>query len=180
MKEKIIAKRYADAFLEYARHNIGLEKAAEELKNLEEILSKNPDLQEFLENFNIIYKEKCDVIDAVLKDFSDETRSFVKFILGRGRIKHLMAIADYARINYSRGEAIEALLKTSRPLDPKSMETIKEKMEHRFKKKLNLRTELDANLLAGVQVTVANTVIDGTVRRRLDELKEKLTALKVN
>lgn len=180
MKEKIIAKRYAEAFLGYAGNSIGIEKAVEELKALKEILSANPDFQEFLENLNVIYREKCEVIDAVLKGFSDQTRVFIKLLLDHGRIKNFTAIADYARINHSKGEAVEALLKTARPLDPDSMRAIKEKMEQRFKKKINLRVELDANLIAGAQITLGNIVIDGTVRRRLDDLKETLTALKVN
>ena len=164
----------------YAKHTIGLTEAVEELKNLKIILFGNPDFQEFLENLNILYKEKCDVIDAALKDFSNETRVFMKLLLGHGRIKNIIAITDYVRINYSRGEAIGALLKTSYPLDLALIEDIKEKMEHEFKKKLSLHIELDANLLGGVQVTAGNTVIDGSVRRRLDELKEKLTTLRVN
>ncbi|MDP2921291.1 MAG: ATP synthase F1 subunit delta [Candidatus Omnitrophota bacterium] len=180
MKEKIIAKRYAEAFLDYARHTIGLKKATEELSDLRAVFSQNPDLLEFLDNLNILYKEKCDCLDAALKDFSDETRVFVKLILEFGRIKNIIAVTDYVRINYSRGEAIDALLKTSYPLDLELVQAVKEKMEHKFKRKLSLHIELDGNLLGGVQVTVGNTVVDGSVRRRLEELKEKLTASRVN
>jgi len=180
MKEKIIAKRYAEAFLDYAGHDIGLKKAAEELVNLKGVFSENPDFQKFLKTMNIGYREKCNVIDTVLKDFSGEARVFIKLLLEHGRIKSIIAIADYAKINYSHGEAVEALLKTSRPLDSKLTQAIKEQMEHKFQKRLDLNIKLDADLLGGAQVTVGNTVIDGTIRRRLDDLKEKLTALKVN
>ena len=180
MREKIIAKRYAEAFLDYARQNIGLKKAIEELMNLKGAFSENQDFQKFLNAMNIGYREKCNVIDTALKDFSDATRVFIKLLLEHGRIKSIIAIADYAKINYSHGEAIEAMLKTSRPLDSKLTQAIKEKMEHKFQKRLVLNIKLDADLLGGAQVTIGNTVIDGTVRRRLDDLKEKLTALKVN
>ena len=180
MKEKIIAKRYAEAFMDYASGNIGLKKAAEEVSDLKYIFSQNPDLLEFLKNLNIIYKEKCDVIDAILKDFSDETRVFIKLVLEHGRIKNIIAVTDYVRINYSSGETMGALLKTSYLLDLELIQAIKDKMEHKFKRKISLHIELDGNLLGGVQATVGNTVIDGSVRRRLDELKEKLTALRVN
>jgi F-type H+-transporting ATPase subunit delta len=180
VKEKIIAKRYAEAFLGYAGDSIGIEKAAEELEALKGIFSTNPDFQKFLENLNVIYIEKCTVIDAVLKDFSEETRVFIKLLLEAGRIKSFTAIADYVRINHSKGKEAEALLKTARPLDPDLIQAIKEKLELKFEKKINLRVEFDADLIAGAQVTLGNTVIDGTVRRRLDELKEKLTAVRVN
>ena len=53
MKEKIIAKRYAEAFMDYASGNVGLKKAAEEVSDLKYIFSQNPDLLEFLKNLNI-------------------------------------------------------------------------------------------------------------------------------
>ena len=46
-------------------------------------------------------------------------------------------------------------------------------------KKLALDPELDPELLGGARVVIGNTVIDGSVRRYLDDLGEKLRALKV-
>ena len=40
--------------------------------------------------------------------------------------------------------------------------------------------DLDGSLLGGVQVVIGNTIIDGSVRKRLDELKEKLTTIRMD
>lgn len=180
MKEKIIAKRYAEAFLGYVKPTIGFEKAVEELKVLKIILYENPELQGLLGNLQIVYSDKCEVVDSVLKDFSEETRIFIKLLLENGRIKNIIAICDYVRINYSYGEALDVLLKTSYLLDLELIQKIKEKLESVFKRKFMFHIELDADLLGGIQVTVGNYVIDGSVRRRLDELKEKLMTIRVN
>jgi len=179
MKEKIISERYAEAFLGYAKPAIGLEKAVEEFKNLKIIFFKNPDFQGFLENLKIIYSEKCAVIESVLKDFSEETRIFIKVLLEKGRIEDIIEICDYVRTNYSHGEAQDALLKTSYLMDLELIQKIKEKLEDKFKRKIAFHIELDASLLGGIQVTVGNDVLDGSVKRRLDELKEKLMTLRV-
>lgn len=179
MKNKIIAKRYADAFLSHAKSTIGMERAVEELKDLKIVFFENQDFQKFLENPEILYKEKCEAVDLVLKEFSEETRNFLKLLLEKERIKNIIGICDYARINFSKGEAIDALLKTSYPLDLDLIEKIKQRLEAKFKKRLNLHIELDADLLGGVQVTVGNTQIDASVRRRLDDLKKKLIAIRI-
>jgi len=166
--------------LAYVKLSVGIPEAAEELKNLKFIFLKNPDFQEFLNNLGFIYSEKCRVIDAVLKDFSEETRIFIKLLLEKGRIANIMAICDYVRVNYSPGERVSALLKTSYSLDLDLIREIKEKLENKFNKRFKLHLELDAALLGGIQVTIGNTVIDGSVRRRLDELKEKLMTARVN
>jgi len=56
---------------------------------------------------------------------------------------------------------------------------IKKGLESKLNKKLKLVVGLDPGLLGGVQVTIGNTVIDGSVRRRLDDLKEKLETVRV-
>jgi len=180
MREQIVAKRYAEAFLSYTKASIGLASAVGELEKIKLILFENPDFQEFLESLEIVYSEKCQAIDKILKDFSEETRTFVKVLLERDRIKNIIGICDYVRINYSHGEAVDALLKTSYPLDLELIEKIKTKLENRLKLKLNLHIELDADLLGGIQVTVGNTFIDGSVRRRLEDLKEQLESIRLN
>jgi F-type H+-transporting ATPase subunit delta len=180
MKRKILAKRYAEAFIGYSRVTIGMEQAVEELKSLKVILRFNPDLLEFFFNPEIALVEKEQSIDNVLKDyFSNETRQFLKFLLEKERIHELVDICDYVRETYANGKAVEALLKTSYPLDLEVIEKIKEKLEVKLGKKLRLYLDLDAELLGGVQIRVGNVMIDGSVRRRLEELREKLMTVQV-
>jgi len=180
MKNRIIANRYGEGFISYAKTNIGIEKAVDEFKNLQFIISQNPEFQDFLENLEITYHEKCEVVDNVLKDFSEEIRQFLKLLLDNRRINCLTDIADYIRMAYAYGEAVEAVLKSTYPLDLVVIQKIKSRLENILKKKLNLYLELDPEILGGVQVIIGNTVIDGSLRRRLDELSEKLMAVKVN
>ncbi len=178
MKEKIIAKRYAEAFLRYAKASIGKERPVSDLKNLKIILRSNLDFEEFLYNPEITYSEKCEVIDKVLQGvIAEETRNFLKLLIEKERIEFIIEICDYVRINYSHGEAVDAVLKTSYPLDTEFIQAIKGMLEEKLQGKLNLFLDLDPSLLGGVQVRIGNYIIDGSVRRRLDELKEKLMAV---
>jgi F-type H+-transporting ATPase subunit delta len=181
MKNEVISKRYADAFLEFARDTIGFEKGLEELRDLKRVFHDNPEIGSFIESPQITDIEKRAFIDDALKDnFSEEARQFLKLLLNKGRINILLDIADYARVAYSHGVEVEALLKTSYPLDTEDIQKIKDSMEKKFKKKLHLYVELDSDLLGGICMKVENTIIDGSVRRRLDDLKEKLIVAKVS
>jgi len=176
-----IAKRYANGFLEYARDTIGFAKGLEELIALRDILRDTLDLETFLESPEIRYTEKYDFIESVFKEnFSQEVRQFLKLLLKKGRISSFGEIAEYARIKYAHGEEFAALLNTSYPIDTHLMKDIEEKLEKKLNKKLRFYVDLDPDLLGGVKVTIGNTVIDGSVRRRLEDLKEKLMAVKVS
>jgi len=180
MKDSVIVKRYADAFAGYAAETIGIEKALEDFKNLRSIMRENSGFGEILSTLEITYTEKCHFIDKVLGEgFSEEMRQFLKLLLEKRHIDRLLDIAEYLRITYSQSGKIEALLKTGFPLDTELIKMIKEKLEKKFQKELKFYIELDPTLLGGVQVTIGNMVIDGSVRGRLEELKEKLVAARV-
>ena len=182
IKDKVVVKRYADAYMNFVKPGIGWARAVEEFKELKNVLiHENPGFMEFLTHEGIGHNDKLAFIDRVLDDnYSEELRSFLKLLIDKERINHLLDIAEYIRIYYSHGQEIEALLKTSFPLDIEVIKEIEDKLEKRLNRKFKFYIDLDASLLGGVQVTMGdNTVIDDSVRKRLAELKEKLRGAKV-
>ena len=180
IKNEILAKRYADAFLGYCAESIGYENGLEELAGARRVFEDNPDFREFMESLEITTGEKFDIIEKVLGNyFSKELRNFLKLLWDKGRIGMFLDIAEYARINYAHGVEHDALLKTSYPLDTAVLERLKDVLESKLEKKLHLYVELDPSLLGGVSVQVGNMIIDGSVKKRLDELRQKLTVAKV-
>ncbi len=181
LKDRIVVKRYADAFWGYARKNIGPERCLNDLRNLRTIMRDHSEFKQFLDNLDMTYSEKCNLIDKVLsEDFSKEIRQFLKLLLEKERIDKLTDIIEYLRAAYSHEGETEVLLKTSYALDVDLIKKIEAGLEHKFKKKFRFYIDLDGSLLGGVQVIIGNTVIDGSIRRRLDELKEKLKLIRIN
>jgi len=181
MSDRAVARRYAEGFLSFAKETIGAKKGLEEIIRFGEVLSGNRELIEFFKNPEITYAEKSDFIDEIFKDsFSQETRDFVKLIAQKHRSEEALDIADESRILYYREMGIEkAVLKSAIPLAKDIVQAIKERLEAKLNKKLELETKIDPGLLGGVQATVGNMVIDGSVKRKLSELKEYLMETKV-
>ena len=119
-------------------------------------------------------------MDKVLLNLSQETRNFIKFLIEKGRIKIIFVVCAYLRVNYTGGGTLDSLLKTSYPLDVELVRRIKETLEAKLKKRVNLHIELDPNLIGGVQVWAGNMLFDGSVQKRLDDLRKKLIAIKVS
>jgi len=181
IKDQIVVGRYAEAFLKFSKDSIGIEAALADLRELKHIIKDNPEFLNFLESKEITFNEKCEFINNVLKaGFSEQIKQFLKLLLEKERIDKILDIAEYARIKYSHGGEIEALLRTTFPLDLVLIKKIEQALEKKFNKKFKFYIDLDGSLLGGVQIVMGNTVIDGTVKRRLEELREKLQALKVN
>lgn len=181
MKTKIITKRYAEAYVESNLKLQGLEKISGEFKALKRCLYDSPDIMSFFSNPEITYSEKVAFIDKVFGiDFSVEFCDFLKYLITKKRIDMLPEIAEYIRVNFSHGEALEAVLKTTLPLEVKDVEDIKKKLEKKFERKINLYIDLDPSLLGGIKVVIKNTIIiDGSVRKRLEDLRSKLEMVRV-
>lgn len=176
----IVSHRYAEGFLEYAKETIGIDRALAELQLVKDAFRDNPDFMSFLENPAITVSEKCEVSRKVFGGrFSEETRSFLELLLRKGRIGLIAAIAGYARIRYAHGEEADALLETSYPLSTEYIGAIKDSLEKKLRRQLHLYVKLEPDLLGGVRVTIGNLIIDGSVRRRLTDLREKVVAARI-
>lgn len=181
MINKIVTKRYAEAFVGYAKETIGLDKLIESLKALRsEVIHDNPEFLKFLESKEITLAEKYAFIDTVLgDDFTPEIKHFIRLLIDKGRINILSDVIEFIRVNYSYGEQVEVLLKTSTPLDLSLIRDIKDSLSRKLQKKLKFYIDLDGSLLGGIQIIVGNRLIDGSVRKRLDDLKQKLLTVRV-
>lgn len=182
MAEKIAVKRYSEAFLAYAKDTCGQEKAIRDLHELKnKVIRKNPEFLDVLHNPGIAFHEKCEFIDRVLSDdFSPEIRHFLKLLLEKGRISQFLDIVEYIRASYSQAHVEDVVLKTTFPLSLELIRNIEHKLEAAFQRKFKFYIELDSSLLGGMQVIIGNKIIDGSVKRRLEDLREKLLAIKLN
>jgi F-type H+-transporting ATPase subunit delta len=180
IKDRIVAARYADAFFKYAKTTGALDKILADLNAVKDILRKNGELNRLLASPGIGYADKCGIIDRVIDSgLCDEVRHLLKLLIERRRMQNFFDIAEYARVKYAQGGE-EALIKTSYPLELSLIKRIQSKIEERFKRKFKFYIALDGTLLGGIQVIIGNKVIDGSIRRRLDDLKDMLMAAEVS
>lgn len=177
----IVERMYAEGFLDYARDTIGFDKGLEELLAVKAIFRDNPELKAFLDNPAIMKSEKDGAIDNVFADgFTRETRDFLKLLLKKGRMDIFSPIAEYARIKYSHGVEVDAVVSAAYPLDLDLLKSVKSVLEERLHRKLHMYSDLDPELIGGVKVEVENIVIDGSVKKRLTDMREKLLASRVD
>ena len=130
MKTSILSKRYAEAYMEYARQEIGRDKAVDEIKGLKKVLRDNPQLQVFLMNPGITCSEKCAILDKVCGSlFSKQLINFMKLLIQKGRASILLDISNEIMRKYLYEEEAVVLLKTTLPLEIELMSEIKTKLE---------------------------------------------------
>jgi F-type H+-transporting ATPase subunit delta len=181
IKDKAVVSRYAEAFLSFARANCGVDKVLEDLVIVKNVIRDNPGFKDLMDHPEISYVEKCAIIDAVIKDdSSDEMLNFLKLLLEKKRFNIFLEVAEYLRTKYSHQGQVDVLLRTAFPLELDLIKRIEEALKSKLKQNLRFYIDLDGSLLGGVQVVVGNTIIDGSVKKRLQELREKLITVRMD
>ncbi len=178
MSEEAIPSRYAKALFEVASQRDELEKINRELVALGKLLlDEHPDLTTILNHPAIDIKEKQELLEELFrnKSISLPLKLFLSLLIKNRR---LMLLEDIIKVYQQMYDVHQRRLivevKSAFPLFKQEQLLLGKKLATIFNKKVELVLKIDRNLLGGVRIKMADTVYDGSLKRRLAALKETL------
>jgi F-type H+-transporting ATPase subunit delta len=172
--------RYANAFADVVTA-AKLDTAAIDQK-LNDFLATwqgSPELREFFENPAIATNEKVAILDKlnVKLGMQKELRNLIAVLISNNRIAQVSEVAQAYRALLQQQLGIRpAEIVTARELDAKEREALVAEIAKLAGSKIDASFKLDASILGGTVVRIGSTVYDGSVRGRLDRLREALMA----
>ena len=176
-----IAARYAHTLFEAATSERLIEEALEQMTLLGRLLRGEPALRALLWNPDVEPEDKVGVLDRVFQgSWSALVRAFLRMVTSMGRTELLPDIVDAfaARVDAAQGR-MRVLVRSAHALPDGVLERLRGRLQQQEHKTIELRTELAPELLGGLQVHLDHRVIDGSVRRQLQELRQRLTSVRV-
>ncbi|MFH1682106.1 MAG: ATP synthase F1 subunit delta [Candidatus Eisenbacteria bacterium] len=169
---------YAGALFELARDAGALEERLGEARALLEILGMEPRFQEALASPRLETARKNEFVREVFGDrFSRDLRSLVLLLIEKGRQLLLREILE-AFIELSEAERgrLRARVATAAPLTEEESSGLAEGLSRSVGKQVFLEKEVTAELLGGAVLRFGDYLVDGSLRRRIRELRETLLA----
>lgn len=172
--------RYASAFADVVTA-ARLDSAAIDQK-LHDFLATwegSGELREFFENPAIAVTDKVAVLDKLNAKLGmqKELRNLIAVLISHDRIKNVVEVAEaYRRLLQEQMGIRPAEIVTARELDEKERQALVAEVGKLAGSKIDPTFTLDASILGGTVVRIGSTVYDGSVRGRLDRLKEALMA----
>ena len=167
---------YAQGIFEIAKSEGSLETVENELFQFSQLFQGNEQLREKLTDQSLpVEKRQAIVEDLLDQKASPLTVNFISFLVGAGRARELPEIVNrlVERAAAERQREV-AEVRTAIMLDDEQRRRLTEALEKATGKQIELKVIQDPSVLGGVIARVGDTVIDGTVRRRLDQLRESL------
>jgi F-type H+-transporting ATPase subunit delta len=167
---------YARGIFDIAQAEGALEKVENELFQFSQLFQDNEQLREKLTDQSLpVEKRQAIVEDLLGQKASPLTVNLISFLVGTGRARELPEIVNrlVERAAAERQREV-AEVRTAIPLDDEQRRRLTEALEQSTGKQIELKVIVDPSVLGGVVARVGDTVIDGTVRRRLDQLRESI------
>jgi F-type H+-transporting ATPase subunit delta len=167
---------YARALFEIARAEGTLDEVEDELFRFARSFESSDSLRTALTDEMVPAAKRQAIVEDLLGGKATATTTqLVSMVVGSGRGRDLPAIIDklVARAASSKDLAV-AEVRSAVALSSDQQDRLKAALANATGKQISLKVVVDPSILGGIVATVGDTVIDGSVRTRVDQLKSRL------
>ena len=168
------AGRYASALFDLARDSDAIEAVESELATLQSAINASADLRAFLKSPVYGRDEQLAAIGALASKagFGALAANFLKLLAQNRRLAALeeMIRAFRALAADHRGE-ISAEAVTAAAMSDDQIKALRLEIERMAGKAVNLETRVDPDLLGGLVVKIGSTMVDASLKTKLNRLK---------
>jgi F-type H+-transporting ATPase subunit delta len=169
-------RHYADAVVALATGEGALDTVEDELLTVSRAIEGAEELRQRLTDIHLPVNQRLTLLESqVLSNAHPGTRAALAMLIAAERIGELSAIATEVaqQAAASRDEEL-AEVYVAVPLDEARTQALKTSLERATGKRLDVKVYVDESVLGGVIAKIGDTVIDGTVSRRLTDLRTRI------
>lgn len=167
-------RRYALALYEVAEEKGKVQQYLQDLTEICDLIDNNKEFYEVIKHPQISTKKKKRTFINIFKGHIDEELlSFLLILIEKDRILFLKEkLKEMKKIDLERKNTIKGIVKTTIPLTNEEFDKLVLELEKKYNKHVILDQIIDKSILGGIYVRINNDVIDGTVKSKLEELKD--------
>jgi F-type H+-transporting ATPase subunit delta len=174
------ASRYAEALADVVfDSHLKLDDVRAQLRDFAGAWHESADLREVFLDPTFPIDEKVAILDKLNQrlHMGREVRNFIAVLINHDRLHAFDEVLEDFRHEVNRRLGIaEVEVTTARRLDEEERRSLEAQVSTVLKSQITAVFHQDPSLVGGVIVRVGSTVYDGSVRGRLDRLKEQLAA----
>ena len=176
---KSASLQYATALADIALEQGAAEPVKKQLADFSAAYAESPELRNVLANPAVVIAAKHAVIEKLTArlGLSRIVRNFL-FIMADHQRTHLLPEIQqtFEAVIRQRQGVAEAEVSSAAELNASQKTALQQTLERLTGKKVQAKYSLDPGLLGGAVVRVGDTIYDGSVRNRLNEMRARLSA----
>jgi F-type H+-transporting ATPase subunit delta len=170
------SRRYAEAAFQIAERDGTVDAWLEQLTAVAEAVG-DPGVGRRLEDPQVPFSVRLGALQSIGRDMLPQLGNLLALLLRRRRVESVPGIArEFRRLYNRRAGIVEATAISAAPLDEEELSALRARLEQMTNGRVELETRIDDSLLGGIQVRLGDLLIDGSVRGRLERLRNRLAA----
>ena len=170
-----IAEVYARSLFEVARETGRLDEVREQLGQVADSLNEHRDLQVFFFSPYFSTEEKKQGLGRALTEVDPTVENFLGLLIEKHRMPALFRIrARLDQLWQEENKVLPVQITSAVQLDEGTIRSIGDRIGERTGRKVELRSDVDPDILGGIVLQVGNNVLDASIRNRLENLRKQV------
>ncbi len=165
---------YADAFMTLIKAEGNGNEIIDELFRFSRVVEGADELRQALSDQHIPAEKRQQIVDDILAGKAFPlTNTIIATVVGNERLRELPDIVDrLLEIKAAHGEKVVAQVRSAVALSDEQKRRLSDALSKSTGKQVDIVVIVDPAVLGGIVTQIGDTVIDGTVRQRLSQLRE--------
>jgi F-type H+-transporting ATPase subunit delta len=170
-----LAQVYARSLFEVAREQGKLDVLREQLGQFGDALKENRELELFFFSPYFSTKEKQEALEKLLDGADERLMSFLNLLIENHRMPVTYRIRrEYDRLWEQENKLLPVVLTSAVELDAQTIKDLGDRIGERTGRTVTLTTRVEPDILGGVVVRVGNSILDASIRNRLEQLRTQV------
>jgi F-type H+-transporting ATPase subunit delta len=170
-----IAQVYARSLFEVAREQEKIDLVREQIGQFADALAESRELEVFFFSPYFSTEEKKDGLDRALDGADETVRNFLALLIENHRMPALMRVRrEYDGLWQEVNQLLPVQITSAVELDDSVHARIGEEIGRQTGRTIQLSSTVDPDVLGGIVVRVGNSILDASVRTRLERLRKQV------
>jgi F-type H+-transporting ATPase subunit delta len=167
-----LAEVYARSLFEVAQEQGKLDELREQLGQFADALDQNRELAVFFFSPYFSTKEKQDGLERLLDGAEETFVNFLKLLIENHRMPVIFRTRQqFERMWERENELLPVDITSAIALDQETTEKLGRTIGERAGRKVRLAAHVDPDILGGIVLRVGNSILDASIRNRLEQLR---------
>jgi ATP synthase F1 delta subunit len=170
-----IAAVYARSLFEVAQEQSKLDSIRDQLGEFADALDDTRELQVFFFSPYFSTAEKIDGLDRTVSDADPVVVNFLKLLIENHRMPVIFRVRrEFDQLWQEENKLLPVQVTSAVELDPGTVSQIGDRIAEQTGRKVELSAIVDPDVLGGLVVRVGNSILDASIRNRLEQLRKQV------
>jgi len=170
-----IAAVYARSLFEVAKEQDKLDAVREQIGEFADALDESRELQVFFFSPYFSTAEKQDGLDRAVTGADEIVVNFLKLLIENHRMPVIFRLRRaFEELWQDENQLLPVTVTSAVELDQATVQQIGDRIAEQTGRRVDLSATVDPEILGGMVVRVGNSVLDASIRNRLEQLRKQV------